>query len=177
VITRSFLILVALGLWVNGAHAASGDVSIDSLLVDVQTVLVKVRDAADVEDLPVLKSVTLTISAGLTRSADGSLRFHVLEAGAEASGESAQELLLDLGPPEPADKSPVSIPILPLADAIINAARDVRKAASREPPLHLHKLEASVEFTVEKSASGSLLFMGAKVGTRNAQKIVLRFGE
>lgn len=173
-----FVVTIATSvLSVTASRAAGSDVSIDQFLTQIQTVLVKIRDSADVDALPELKSITVKMRAGLKREADGTLKFHVLEAGADVSDESVQEIDLELGPPQPADKSPVVASVLPLADAIINAARDVKKAATRDPPLHLRKLEASVEFTVEKEASGVLIFVGAKTGSKNVQKIVITFSE
>jgi hypothetical protein len=160
-----------------GFAADAPDIPIDELLSDIQTALVKVRDASDVDALPTLTAVHLTLRAALTREANGSLKFHILEAGAKGSEESIQELRLQLRPPQAADKSPVSKSVIPLADAIIDAAREVKKAATRNPPLHLTTLEASVEFTVEKEASGSIVFFGAKAGNRNTQKIILTFGK
>jgi hypothetical protein len=165
-----------MGFLVSTARAAP-DVSIAGFLSDIEKVLVKVRDAADVDDLPPLKNIQLRIATTLSKSADGSLKFRVIEAGADLSNESKQEINLELRPPQPADKSKVSVSILPLADAIIDAARDVKKAMSGDPPLHLGKLEASVEFTVKKEASGTLLFVGAKAGSEDSQKILITFGE
>jgi hypothetical protein len=71
----------------------------------------------------------------------------------------------------------VGASVIPLADAIIDAARQVKKASEGKPPLHLAMLEASVEFSVEKEASGTIVFLGAKVANRNTQKIVLIFGK
>ena len=166
-------------LWVlcnAPSGAATGDISIDELLSDIQKVLIKVRDASDVDALPALTSIDLTLRATLTREANGSLKFHILEAGAKGSDESVQEIHLQLRPPEPADRSPVAASVAPLADAIIDAARSVKKATTRDPPLHLTTLEAIVEFAVEKEASGSIVFVGARAGSQNSQKINLTFG-
>lgn len=175
VVFLSLTILLALPV-THGSADTTG-VPIDELLSDIQKVLVKVRDASNEDALPELIAVTLTLRTTLTREANGSLKFHILEAGAKGSDESVQELRVQLGPPEPADKSPVVVSILPLADAIIDAARSVKNAATRNPPLHLTSLEATVEFTVEKEASGSIVLFGAKAGSRNTQKIVVTFGK
>jgi Trypsin-co-occurring domain 2 len=157
--------------------ASAADVPIDDFLSDIQKVLIKVRDASDVDALPALTAVHLTIRTTLSREANGSLKFHIIEAGAKGSDESVQEIRLELQPPGAADKSPVAASVAPLADAIIDAARNVKKATTRDPPLHLTALEASVEFTVEKEASGNLVFVGAKAGSKNTQKIVISFGK
>jgi hypothetical protein len=82
-------------------------IPIDELLLNIQKALIKVRDGSDVDALPPLTAVHLTLRTTLTREADGSLKFRVLEAGAKGSDESVQELHLDLPPPDPSDKSPV----------------------------------------------------------------------
>jgi hypothetical protein len=157
--------------------AATADVSIDQLLSDIQKVLIKVRDASEVDALPALSTVHLTLRATLKREADGTLKFHIIEAGAKISDESVQELSMELEPPSASDKSPVGVSVMPLADAIIDAARSVKKASTRNPPLHLAKLEAKVEFTIEKEASGSIVLVGAKANTQNTQEIILTFGK
>ena len=157
--------------------ANAADVPLDDFLSDIQKVLIKVRDASDVDALPAFAAVHLTIRTTLSREANGSLKFHVIEAGAKGSDESIQQIRLELRPPSPANKSPVAASVAPLADAIIDVARNVKKAATRDPPLHLAALEASVEFTVEKEASGSLVFIGAKAGSKNTQQIVISFGK
>ncbi len=124
-----------------------------------------------------MTAVNLTLRAKLSREADGSLKLHILEAGGSVSDESVQELRLQLGPPEPSDKSPVAASALPLADAIIDAARNVKQAANRDPPLHLVKLEASIEFTVQKEASGSIVLVGGKAGRQDTQQITLTFAQ
>jgi hypothetical protein len=173
----SLIFLIFVSLVSKPGKANSADVSLEDFLSDVQKVLIKVRDASDVDALPKLTAVHLTIRTTLKREADGSLKFHVIEAGAKGSDENIQELRLELRPPDPADKSPVAASVAPLADAIIDAARNVKRAATRDPPLHLTALEASVEFTVEKEASGNIVFVGAKVGSRDTQQIVISFGK
>ena len=172
--------LVGAALWAlpsTQGWADSVGVPLDQLLSDIQKVLIKVRDASGVDALPAMTAVNLTLRGTLSRQADGSLKFYIFEGGARASEESVQQLRLQLGPPEPSDRSPVTASVMPLADAIIDAARDVKRAATRDPPLHLIKLEASIEFTVEREVSGSIVLVGGKVGDVNTQQITLTFAE
>jgi hypothetical protein len=167
-------------LWAAPAGQSWADttgVPLDQLLSDIQKVLINVRDASDTDALPAMTAVNVTLRGTLSRQADGSLKFYILEASAHVTDESVQELRLQLGPPEPSDKSPVSASAAPLADAIIDAARNVKRAANRDPPLHLVKLEASIEFTVEKEASGSIVLLGGKAGRADTQQITLVFSE
>jgi hypothetical protein len=167
---------IAANIIIAQARAIDGPtVPLDELLSDIQQALIKVRDASDTDNLPPLTAVQLTLRATLTQEGGASLKFHILDANFIGSDERVQELRLTLKPPQEADQSPTAAAVMPLADAIIDAARSVKKAMTREPPLHLNTLEASVEFTVEKGASGSILFFGGKGGTRNAQQIILTF--
>jgi hypothetical protein len=150
---------------------------IDELLSDLQKVLIQVRDASVTDGLPALASIRLTLRATLNKEANGSLKFHILEANAKDTDENTQELRLQLEPPRDSDQAPINASLAPLADAIIDAAKSVKAAESRAPPLHLTTLEASVEFTVEKEASGSIAFFGGKAGNRNTQQIILTFGK
>lgn len=174
---RSLIFSIFLIVNLKPGIANAADVPLDDFLSEIQKVLIKVRDASDVDALPALTAVHLTIRTTLSREANGSLKFHIIEAGAKGSDESIQEIRLALQPPSASDKSPVAASVEPLADAIIDAARNVKKAATRDPPLHLSALEASVEFTVEKEASGNLVLVGAKVGSKNTQQIVISFGK
>jgi Trypsin-co-occurring domain 2 len=172
-----FLISSFFNLPLGVGWADTIGVPIDELLSEIQAALIKVRDASEVDALPALTAVHLTLRATLSREAGGSLKFHVLEAAAQRSDESVQEIRIQLRPPADEDKSPTAASLVPLADAIIDAARSVKKAATGDPPLHLITLEASIEFTVEKEASGSIAFFGAKAGNRNTQQIILTFGK
>jgi Trypsin-co-occurring domain 2 len=175
-LTTNMAFAVVFALVNAPAWADTSDVPLDQLLSDIQKALIKVRDASEIDALPPLSTIHLTLRATLKREADGSLKFHVLEAGAKASDESVQELHLQLEPPDAPDKSPAGASVAPLADAIIDAARSVKKAATGNPPLHLAKLEARVEFTIEKEA-GFIVFVGAKANSQNIQEIVLTFGK
>jgi hypothetical protein len=179
---------IAVAVWtaaLASARAEGTGVPLDQLLSDVQQVLIKVRDAADGESLPVLASVNLVLRTSLVKQADGSIKVVILDAGANISDETVQEIRLTLQPPRRSDKSPVAGSVKPLADAIIDAARSVKRAANRDPPLHLVKLEASIAFTVEKEVGVSAGFrilpitidLGGKAKGTNVQQINLIFGE
>jgi hypothetical protein len=142
----------------SSADADDSGLSLDALLTDVQRVLIKVRDATQSDDLPTLKAVHLDLKAAVEKEADGTVKLYVLEVGTNAKSDTVQEIKVDLTPPQPADKSPVSASVAPLADAIIGAARSVKQAGSRDPPLHLKQLEATISFAVERAANGSAGF-------------------
>jgi hypothetical protein len=172
------------GSSIQPSYADNSGVSLDALLSDVQKVLVKVRDTtSDDPSMPTLKDVRLELKASLQKTADGTLKLYILDTGASASGTTVQEIHLELSPPQPSDKSPVAASVAPLAEAIIDAARSVKLAASRDPPLHLKKLEATIEFTVEKEATGSAGFhilpvsfdFGGKLTSSNTQHVTLTF--
>jgi hypothetical protein len=101
------------------------------------------------------------------------------------SQESTQELRLELEPPRVEDKAPVAASVAPLVEAIVGAARDVKKAETRDPPLHLVKLEAEIDFEIKKTSSGSFGFdlipisadVGGKLGQTGVQRITIIFSE
>jgi hypothetical protein len=158
-------------------------VPLDEVLSNIQQTLIKIRDAVDADSLPTLQSVNLDIQASIVREANGQIKVVILEVGGHGSIKTTQEIKLTLAPPSPGDRSKVSASVAPLADAIIEAARAVKLAASREPPLHLAKLEATIAFAVEKGVSGSGGFrivpitvdLGGKVAQSDSQKITLTF--
>lgn len=75
--------------------------------------------------------------------------------------------------------------VAPLVEAIVGAARDVKKAETRDPPLHLVKLEAEIDFEIKKTSSGSFGFdlipisadVGGKLGQTGVQRITIIFSE
>lgn len=162
-------------------HAEESKLPVDLLLTDIQKVLIKVRDATASDLLPALSDVNLDLRVLSAKDASGTVKLYVVEGGAGVKATTAQEIKLDLGPPEPSDKSQVSSSVAPLADAIIDAARSAKLAASRDPPLHLRRLEASIEFTVEldaKVGGGFTIIpvsVEAKTSSANTQLITLVF--
>jgi hypothetical protein len=158
-------------------------VSLDAVLSDVQTVLVKVRDATKTDSLPELQAVRLDLRASLQRQADGSFKLFVIEAGAKVSDTTIQEIRLELEPPKAADKAQVAASAAPLANAIIEAARSVKSAEKRDPPLHLVKLEAKIEFTVEKGTNAGFTILPISVSidgqlkNETSQTITLVFAD
>jgi hypothetical protein len=170
--------VTALGAEVSG-------VPLDEVLSSVQQTLIKIRDAAQTDSLPALQSVELDVRASLVREGSGSVKLVILELGARTSEETTQEIKLTLVPPGSGDKSKTGASVAPLADAIVEAARAAKRAATGDPPLHLAKLEATIAFAVEKGASGSGGFqllpitvdLGGKVKQSNIQRITLTFGK
>jgi hypothetical protein len=166
-----------------GAEASG--VPFDEVLSSVQQTLIKIRDVTETDSLPALQSVELDVRASLVREGGGAVKVVILELGTHASAETTQEIKLTLAPPRPGDRSEVARSVAPLADAIIEAARAARKAATRDPPLHLAKLEATIAFAIEKDASGSGGFrllpitvdLGGKVQQSDIQRIALTFGK
>jgi hypothetical protein len=133
--------------------ADDNTVALDLLLSDVQSALIKVRGATEDESLPPLSRVKLTLQTTLIDKGDGKLELAIVEVGGSLSSERSQELTIELEPPHVEDKSPVSSSSDSLADAIIAAARSIKAAASRDPPLHLVKLTSSIQFVVQKDAA------------------------
>jgi hypothetical protein len=179
--------IAAVAAAVSGAGAAlsadTGGVALDQLLSDIQQALIKVRDADDVSAQLRLENVRLNLRGTVAYDASGGVKLLVVSLGGGGSETSTQEIELTLEPPRAADRSKVSASAAPLADAIIEAARDVKRAASRDPPLHLKELSATISFTVEKHVDGSAGFhilpvtidMGGKVRKEDVQKITIAF--
>jgi hypothetical protein len=175
-------VVVAVTVGAGPLHADSG-VSLDKLLSDIQRTLIKVRDTSDISSLLRLETVKLNLRGTVAYNAEGKATLFIVDLGGGGSESSAQEIDLTLEPPRPGDRSRVSGSTAPLADAIIDAARDVKQAASREPPLHLKELSATISFTVEKSAdvSAGLKILpvtaeiGGKLKREDVQKITIVF--
>jgi hypothetical protein len=176
-----FLLCVIFG---TTAKADSG-VVVDELLTKVQESLLRVRDAVEEEELPPLQKVTLRLNSSLVKQLNGKISLFIVEFGANVAEEAVQEIKLELGPPRPSDESEVAGEADALADAIVAAAKAVKKAASRQPPLHLRKLTATIKFVVTSDAGGGAKFLvlpvtldlGGKVKSVATQEAVLVFGE
>lgn len=139
-----FLLCVIFG---TTAKADSG-VVVDELLTDVQKSLLRVRDAVEEQELPPLQKVTLRLNSSLVKQVNGKISLFIVEFGANVAEEAVQEIKLELGPPRPSDETEVSDEADALADAIVSVAKAVQQAASRQPPLHLRKLTATIRFVV-----------------------------
>lgn len=167
----------------SAVAAEDGAMPIDRLLTDIQSTLIRVRDAADVESLPPLSKVTLILNASLTTTGGGKVELVIVEAGGSISNGITQEITLELAPPQDKDKSPVGASTDSLADAIVEAARAVHKAAERTPPLHLKRLEASIAFTVKKDANAGSGFkllpvtaqLEGKIENHDRQTAIIEF--
>ncbi len=182
---RALLIgLMALGLLISSRAQAQTGVVVDALLTEVQQTLVRVRDEGDDADLPPLSKITLNLKNELKRGAGGRLSLYVVELGSSVAEESVQEISLVLEPPRDSDRSPVSETGDLLADAIIQSARAVKRAADGTPPLHLKTLTAKVRFVVSADASAGVGFtllpigidLGGEVKTVAVQEVVVEFG-
>jgi hypothetical protein len=167
-------------------HSISGaenDVILDELLTEVQKTLIRVGDAIAKEDLPPLNKVALKLKSVLVTKADGRVFLYIVQLGAKVTREAVQEINLELKPPKPAVATPVLSIKDTLATAIIEAAKSAKKAAKREPPLHLTKLTAKIKFIVKRDVSGGATFkllpvtlkLGGQARDATTQEIIVEF--
>ena len=174
-----FLLLLAT-VFPAEAYPDTGIV-VDKLLTHLQQVLVRIDDATQIESLPPLSKVTLTLKSALKTEADGKLSFIVVEVGSQVSKNSIIELHFELNPPVLGDRSQVSSTSDRLADAIIQSIRAVQKAEEGKPPLHLDTLTASLRFVVESDTGASIrikplaLQLGGAVETEHFHELTIKF--
>lgn len=177
-------VFLLFAIFVDTARADNG-VVVDELLTNVQKSLLRVRDIVADEELPPLQNVTLRLKSSLVKEANGKISLFIVEFGANVAEEAVQEIKLELGPPRDSDEGEVAGEDDALAEAIISSAKAVQKASSRQPPLHLRKLTATVRFVVSSDAGGGVKFLimpvtldlGGKVKSIATQEVVLVFGK
>lgn len=182
-ISASICLALLFRVPVIGSAQAAQDVPVDQLLKSVQKTLIRVRDKGDDVDLPKLTNVTLLLRTAVVEKAGGKMSLVVLDFGASASKETIQEIKLELGPPLLEDKSRVSAATDSLADAIVAAARSVTRAQKEDPPLHLRKLTASLQFVVKAEGEAGANFtllpvtaaLGGQVNQSNTQVVIIEF--
>ena len=154
---------------------------LDELLTELQQTLVRVSDAIDEDDLPRLSKATLNLKTTLGSRVGGKLSLIAVELGTEVAMDSVVEISLELEPPRESDPAPVSSVDDLLADAIIASLKAVRVAETRRPPLHLHKLVATVRFGIEYDAGGGIRFkalsFGVGVKTATIHEMIVEFEE
>jgi hypothetical protein len=132
--------------------------SLTDLVREVKVALLQVGEAAERQNLPQLESAVLTAKTSMKVEGDGKISLWIIELGGGQNNEYASTVTMTLKPPAPG--SPSNIGTLRLADAlreaIISGARAIKAAAQGNPPLIADKLEASVNFAVERDASGKV---------------------
>jgi hypothetical protein len=178
----TIIVFAALVLYHSTVSAESG-VILDELLTEVQKTLIRVSNAIEKDDLPVLNKVTLKLKSSLVEQADGKVSLFIVQLGAKVTREAVQEIRLELKPPKPADAAYLKSIEDTLATAIIEAVKSAKKAAERKPPLYLSKLTATIRFVVRKQAGGGVNFkllpvtvkMGGQVRDVTTQEIVMDF--
>ena len=176
-------LIVAIAASVSPPLHADTEVIVDHFLMDLQRSLITVRNAIDRDQLPTLSKVTLNLKTTLTTDATGQMTLGVISVGANIAKQSAMEISLELKPPKPSDRAPVSSSEDQLADAIIQSLMAVQRAAKRTPPLHLSKLTATVRFVVEFDTGGGIVFTilglgleaGAVIETNRIQELIVEF--
>jgi len=153
---------------------SSDGVEIRAILTEVQKALD--ASAAELKDdsLPPLDSVTLTLQASVARELGGKVNVLIVAFGASVQAETTQELVLTLAPPKPPKAIAPPLPTFSeqLVQAIVGGVRGVKSASHGHPPLELQSLEATVSFTVEKSATvgGSFTIQPVTVGLSGDMK-------
>lgn len=182
---RAFLPVLILCVIYGTTAQADSNAVVDELLTKIQETLIRVRDATEEEELPPLKDVTLRLKSALVKQANGKVSLFIVEFGANVAEEAVQEIKLELAPPRPSDEAEVADVADSLAEAIVSAAKAVQQAASRQPPLHLRKLTATVRFVVSTDAGAGVKFLilpvtldlGGTVKSVEIQEAVLVFGQ
>jgi hypothetical protein len=105
------------------------------------------------------------------------------------TSENTQKITLSLGPPNPEQVVPAASPKVIgqfLKDGLIQAARGVQAAATRQPPLQVKELKTDIEFVVHKEGTAELGFkfvilpidvkMGGGLSSGAIQRITVDFG-
>jgi hypothetical protein len=137
------------------------EVFIAELLNEVQKGLADAQAELQGARFPALESVTLTLQTEVVRRGEAGITILIFSFGRKWEKERAQEMTLTLRPPEAAP--PTAARVRPsvsaeLVAAIVAAARGVKEAGDRQPPLHLARFEATFSFVVKTDTRGGLPF-------------------
>lgn len=138
--------------------ADEGALSLSDLVREVKVALLQVAEAAEAQDLPKLDNALLEAKTSMKIAGDGKISLWVVEIGGGKSNEYGSTVRLALKPPPPGSSSDIAAVHLAdaLREAILSGARAIRAAGEGNPPLVLDKLEALVNFAIQRDASGKL---------------------
>lgn len=184
---RSLAAIVAVMLLGIAPSVAEEPFPLDVMLEEVQAALVRVNDLTAEDELPRLKSVELSLQTSIAKDASGRFAFFVISLGGQTAETSVQSLTVVLSPPPPGTSAPVGRADLAetLAEAIVAAARGLKPALKRDPPLALEQLVAELRFAVDTSGSAGIkaelvpitVDVGAKISSTQIQTIKVTFAE
>ena len=183
-------ILLSFALLAPSGLIAQTSVSVQDLLEHVRTAINSVNDKAPATDLPSLTRISLTLNTVREVSMTGEIRLLVFTIGHRRSGEFVRTINVDLEPAPRRSSSPDTEPIADvdladeLASAIIEAARaiqDVRIVDSRDRPLVVSRLSATVRFGVTSETGAGIQIVpfsaGANFAQETVQEITVEFGD
>lgn len=166
------------------AKSPESQLLLENILQEVQRALIKVQNEAETGSLPPLDNVSLNLSAELASDLDGKISLYIVSFGAGISKTSTQSIRIELTPPKPRTKSPVSSSFgESLSEAILGAAKAVKATQEEEPVLELRELEALLKFVIKKDGQGGVKFaiapitldLGGKIQTSETQEIKVTF--
>ncbi len=153
--------------------------AVEDLLTELQRSLVRVKDAVDEHELPLLSNVTLKLKTTMSASAGGSVSLFVVDLGAEITDSSIVDVTLHLKPPRDSDTTLASSVSDLLAEAVISSLRAVKVAERGIPPLHLDRLKVTIRFAVESTGAGGIALkvfsFGGDVKTSTVQEMTVEF--
>jgi hypothetical protein len=153
-----WLVLVAPGSGFAQLAPNDAALSLVDLVREVKVALLQVAEAVEAQNLPKLDNAVLQAKTSMKIDGSGNISLWVVELGAGQKNEYASNVTLTLKPPAPGAPSNISAAHLAdaLKEAILSGARAIRAAGEGNPPLIADKLEASVNFAIERDAKGKL---------------------
>jgi len=131
-------------------------VAIDSVITQVKNALADVQTKLANEQLPPLKSVTLTLQATASKKGGVKIKLWIFSIGHEWTKEKSQEVVIVLTPPKAGNAVNIATETLTqeFEDAIVDAAQGAKNAGKGTIPLKLTSLSAELGFTVKGDTSG-----------------------
>jgi hypothetical protein len=125
-------------------------VTIQAVVAQVKEALSNVQTKLAQNQLPPLKSVTLTLQTVATGKVGAKISFWVITIGGSLQKEASQEVVLELVPPKAGNPSNISSESFTkaLEDSILDTAQGVQGAGEGTLPLQLNNLSVTLGFTV-----------------------------
>lgn len=139
--------------------------ALQDVLVGVQTGLQSAQSNLAMANLPTLDSVQLTLHTQVDKDATGKVKIFVISFGGGTAASNAQEIVLNLVPPDPATRAPIPVNTLAdqLAALIQQAAVSVNAAKSGPVPLSAESVSVEIDLVLTNSGSGGVSLQLAPV--------------